>query len=559
MPLEAGDLILDGRYRIEARIGRGTSGVVYRATHVGLGATRAVRVLARDAPGMSDADDGHHRHRLHLEFQIATQIDRPHVLDVYDLVEDEGVLYEVLAYAPNGSLADQLAVRGALPWMDGVRLLLDTARGLDALHERGMVHRDVTPSHILTDAQGRARIGGLGRVQVGGGDLHRSPKPDGAVSAHPGTPAYRSPEHDTQAPLTPTSDVYSLGCVAFEMLTGEAWRSARQDVTCVRDLQPDVPVWLDAVVMRMLREIPGVSGADAEDPTKRYGDMQGVIAAVKEGLARKLRQQYEAPAQLSGHRQPARATGRWAGVVLGMVVVLGLMAWGVRGLFRVPNPSSQHVTGEGVGTRVVTTALPAPTAASGPSSASLVSARTLRVGIIAGHMGSDSGAVCPDGLREVDINRRIATQVVERLQGMGWHAELLEEFDVKLNGYKADALLSIHADSCHASGRSGFKIARAESSYIPGSEDWLVDCISQHYHEATGLAFDRHTITYDMTRYHAYYEIDPNTPAAILEAGFMLDDRELLMAPSEQVVNGIVNGLICFLKREGMLASHYAR
>jgi N-acetylmuramoyl-L-alanine amidase len=173
------------------------------------------------------------------------------------------------------------------------------------------------------------------------------------------------------------------------------------------------------------------------------------------------------------------------------------------------------------------------------------------VGIIAGHMGSDSGAICPDGLQEVDVNRNIATQVVERLKDLGWQVELLEEFDAKLNGYSADALLAVHADSCNIPGRSGFKIARAESSYIPGPEDKLVDCVSKHYHEATGLAFDRYTITYDMTRYHAYYEIDPSTPAAILEAGFMLEDRELLTDRSDLVVEGIVNGLICFVEGEG--------
>jgi N-acetylmuramoyl-L-alanine amidase len=175
----------------------------------------------------------------------------------------------------------------------------------------------------------------------------------------------------------------------------------------------------------------------------------------------------------------------------------------------------------------------------------------IRVGIIAGHLGRDSGAVCPDGLQEVDINQNIATQVVERLNQLGWQAELLEEFDPRLNGYKADALLSIHADSCNVPGRSGFKIARAESSYIPGPEDRLVDCVSRHYHETTGLAFDRYTITYDMTRYHAYYEIDPATPAAIIEAGFMLEDRNLLTNRSDRVARGIANGLICFIEGEG--------
>lgn len=170
------------------------------------------------------------------------------------------------------------------------------------------------------------------------------------------------------------------------------------------------------------------------------------------------------------------------------------------------------------------------------------------VGIIAGHTGSDSGAVCEDGLQEVEINLDIAQQVVALASDYGWRVQLLEEFDVRLNGYQADVLLSIHADSCNVPGRSGFKMARAESSYIPGSEDRLVNCVSRHYAEATGLLFDAYTITYDMTRYHAYYEIDPNTPAAILEAGFMLEDRELLTDRSHIPAQGIFNGLICFIE-----------
>jgi N-acetylmuramoyl-L-alanine amidase len=177
-----------------------------------------------------------------------------------------------------------------------------------------------------------------------------------------------------------------------------------------------------------------------------------------------------------------------------------------------------------------------------------------RVGIVAGHMGRDSGAICPDGLQEVDINRAIATRVVERLnQDLDWQADLLEEFDEKLNDYSADALLSIHADSCNVPGRSGFKVARVESSYSSETEDQLIDCVSQHYHEATDLTFDRYTITYDMTRYHAYYEIDPSTPAVVIEVGFMLEDRELLTEQSDLVVEGIVNGLICFIEGEAAI------
>ncbi len=173
-----------------------------------------------------------------------------------------------------------------------------------------------------------------------------------------------------------------------------------------------------------------------------------------------------------------------------------------------------------------------------------------RIGIVAGHSGHDSGAVCPDGLQEVDINIDVSQRVVRLLTDYGWDVDLLEEFDVRLFGYQADALLSIHADSCNVPGKTGFKVARAEGSFIPDPEDRLVDCLSRHYAEHTELEFDPFTITYDMRRYHAFYEINPNTPAAIIETGFMLEDRELLTERPEVVAGGIVAGLICFVEGE---------
>ncbi|MFP4396429.1 MAG: N-acetylmuramoyl-L-alanine amidase, partial [Anaerolineales bacterium] len=170
------------------------------------------------------------------------------------------------------------------------------------------------------------------------------------------------------------------------------------------------------------------------------------------------------------------------------------------------------------------------------------------VGIIAGHAGSDSGAICPDGLQEVDVNMNIARRVVALLDQHGWQVDLLEEFDIRLHGYQADALLSIHADSCNVPGKSGFKVARVESSYAPGPESDMVDRISEAYQARTGLEFDPHTITYDMTRYHAFYEIDPSTPAVIIEVGFLLDDREILTERPEVVARGIADGLIYFIE-----------
>jgi N-acetylmuramoyl-L-alanine amidase len=208
-----------------------------------------------------------------------------------------------------------------------------------------------------------------------------------------------------------------------------------------------------------------------------------------------------------------------------------------------PDPSGELTPGESLIVIELGTPVPTPT----PTPEFTPTPHIPRIGIIAGHAGSDSGAICEDGLMEVDVNRTIAERVVTQLAAYGWQVDQFDEFDVRLNGYQADALLSIHADSCNVPGKSGFKVARAEASYIPGHEDRLVGCLSYHYSLITGLPFDQDTITYDMTRYHAFYEINANTPAAVIEAGFLLDDRVLLTEQPDVVANGIVAGLVCFV------------
>lgn len=173
-----------------------------------------------------------------------------------------------------------------------------------------------------------------------------------------------------------------------------------------------------------------------------------------------------------------------------------------------------------------------------------------KVGIVAGHWQSDVGAVCPDGLKEVRINLDVASQVVSILHDKGYRAELLPEFSERLHGYEADAFVSIHADSCSVPDVSGFKVARVASSAIPEEEDRLVACLTREYGRGTGLNFHKNSITYDMTDYHAFKEIDTSTPGAIIEMGFMGSDRELLTEKSSRVAEAIVNGILCFLEGE---------
>jgi len=145
------------------------------------------------------------------------------------------------------------------------------------------------------------------------------------------------------------------------------------------------------------------------------------------------------------------------------------------------------------------------------------------VGIVSGHRGYDPGAVCPDGLTEADVNYTIAQEVVNLLKRRNVQADLLDEYDDRLTEYQADALVSIHSDSCNIPGASGFKVARVTDSAIPEAEDLLVACLEQEYATYTGMPQHPASITDSMTDYHAFNEIAPRTPGAIIETGFMLE------------------------------------
>lgn len=174
-----------------------------------------------------------------------------------------------------------------------------------------------------------------------------------------------------------------------------------------------------------------------------------------------------------------------------------------------------------------------------------------RIGIVSGHRGpeNDPGAVCPDGLTEAEINFNVAQLTVRKLRDQGYSVDLLDEFDARLDNYRVSALVSIHANTCEDFGEyvSGFLVARAASKPAGGLDDLLADCIALHYGTATGLE-QRFTLTRDMTDYHSFREIHPLTPAAIIELGFMKDDRKLLTTQQDQLAEAIAAGVRCFLE-----------
>ena len=181
-----------------------------------------------------------------------------------------------------------------------------------------------------------------------------------------------------------------------------------------------------------------------------------------------------------------------------------------------------------------------------------------RIGIVAGHSGNDSGAVCPEalgGIRELDINLNIATRVRENLINLGYDVDLLAEFDSRLNGYQAIALVSIHADSCdYIEGATGFKVAAAMSTLYPEQATRLTNCIQTRYAQATGLPLHPGSVTLDMTEYHAFGEIDRFTPAAIIEVGFMNLDRQILTQEPDLLAQGITSGILCYIRNEDINA-----
>jgi N-acetylmuramoyl-L-alanine amidase len=176
------------------------------------------------------------------------------------------------------------------------------------------------------------------------------------------------------------------------------------------------------------------------------------------------------------------------------------------------------------------------------------------VGIVAGHWGNDSGAECPDGVTEQQVNLEIARRVTEKLRAAGVWTDLLQEFDSRLNGYRADVLLSIHADSCDPIDAdppaTGFKVARSAASAIPTTEDRLVTCLKNEYQKVTKMAFHANSITRDMTSYHSFSEVNPDTPAAIIETGFLYLDYDIIVKQPDLPAQGIANGILCFLDNQ---------
>jgi N-acetylmuramoyl-L-alanine amidase len=182
------------------------------------------------------------------------------------------------------------------------------------------------------------------------------------------------------------------------------------------------------------------------------------------------------------------------------------------------------------------------------------SQRQIRIGIVAGHWGNDSGAVCANGKTEAEVNLAIASLVQQKLNAQGFQVDLLQEFDPRLEGYQAAVLVSIHNDSCEDYGpeATGFKVKESVSSRDPNLASRLTACLSDRYATVTGMPFHAGSITIDMTEYHAFDEVDPSTTAAIIETGFLRLDYDILTQRPDLIADGIVAGIMCYVNVESV-------
>jgi N-acetylmuramoyl-L-alanine amidase len=235
----------------------------------------------------------------------------------------------------------------------------------------------------------------------------------------------------------------------------------------------------------------------------------------------------------------------------GLVAIVGAVALVLATLFTAWTP------GNSPGDQVFQLGFtPGPTTGS-PGTAVSFDRATQVVGIVAGHWKNDSGAVCPDGLEESQVNLQIASLVQKLLVEQGYTVDLLAEFDPRLEGYQATALVSIHADSCDFINElaTGFKVAETMINKRPDKSARLTSCLADRYARITGLGMHSASITLDMTSYHAFGEIHEVTPAAIIETGFLNLDRQFLTEEPQLAAQGIAAGITCFLNNESITFS----
>ena len=270
-------------YRIESLLGRGGMSVVYLARHEGLERQAALKLLAPEL-----AENEGFRQRFVRESRIAAGLDHPNVIPVYDAGEADGVLYIAMRYVRGSDLKTLLAEHGPLDLPDVVRVMDQLGAALDAAHSEGLVHRDVKPANVLlSPPTPPAKVGhlyladfGLTKKSLSGSGVTRSGQFVGTID-------YVAPEQIRSEPVDGRADVYSMGAVLYECLTGEPPFVRDTEVAVMfaqlndpppapTVVRPELPKAVDAVAERAMAKTPGT----------RYQSAGALAQAARQALGR---------------------------------------------------------------------------------------------------------------------------------------------------------------------------------------------------------------------------------------------------------------------------------
>lgn len=311
-PLATGTQV--GPYVLEAQIGKGGMGVVYRALDTRLGRQVAVKFLS------TDVADAAGRRRFQREAQMASSLNHPHILTVHDAGEFEGREYLVTEFVDGGTLRDW-ATRERRSWRQVVELLTGIADGLAAAHEAHILHRDIKPANILVATNGYAKLAdfGLARLTEDRAEVREDEDTRTLTErqTHPGmiigTISYMSPEQASGQRLDARSDIFSFGVVLYELLAGQRPFAGATDLETLQTIIHGSPKPLSEKIPPTLKGV--VEKALEKDPAARYQSMREMVVDLRR-LTRQV------PPQPSS----AKSGWKWAGAAA-VVLTAACVAW----------------------------------------------------------------------------------------------------------------------------------------------------------------------------------------------------------------------------------------
>jgi serine/threonine-protein kinase len=245
--------ILNDRYRLDKRLGEGGMAIVYQATDLMLERTIAVKILRKDFSASAAFQE-----RFKEEARAAANLTHPNIVTVHDFGFDQDQLFIVMEYVPGTDLKEIIKSTGALPIPLGSKLFVQACAGIGYAHRAGLVHCDIKPHNMLITPDNRLKVTDFGIARA-----LASVKHDERSQAIWGSPAYFSPEQAAGRAPSPASDVYSLGVVLFEILTGELpfTNPSPQELALLhrtveppspRDLNPEISPALEEIILKVL-------------------------------------------------------------------------------------------------------------------------------------------------------------------------------------------------------------------------------------------------------------------------------------------------------------------